>query len=57
MIWYIWWVGLIVLLISLALPNAIQTTAAQGMRDKLIEDEEFYNFARELEPFRITEKS
>lgn len=57
MIWYIWWVGLIVLLVSLALPNAIKTTASQGIRDKLVEDEEFYNFARELELFQITEKS
>ena len=56
-IWYIWWVGLIVLLVSLALPNAIKSTASQGIRDKIVEDEEFYIFARKLELFRITEKS
>ncbi len=56
MIWYIWWVGLIVFLVSLALPDAIKTTASQGVRDKLIEDEAFYNFAKEHGLFRVTEK-
>ncbi len=56
-IWYIWWVGVVVLLVSLALPAAIKRTAAEGMRDKLIEDKAFYDFAEEHGLFRVTEKS
>ena len=57
MIWYIWWVGLIVLLISLALPGALKATAAQGVRDQLIENKQFYKFAQENNLFRITERT
>lgn len=33
MIWYIWWVGIIVLVTAVMLPAAIKRTASEGIRD------------------------
>jgi hypothetical protein len=50
---YKWWVGLLVVIISLALPGSLKDTAAQGIRDKLIEDSEFFDFAQRNNLFKI----
>jgi|GEM_PF-1119731 len=55
MIWYKWWVGLIALILGFALPSAIKKTATEGVRDKLLEDPEFYDFAKRMGLFRISQ--
>jgi hypothetical protein len=50
---YKWWVGLLVIVISLGLPGAIKDTAAKRIKDKLIESPEFYEFAQRHDLFVI----
>lgn len=47
LLFYKWWLALIVLFIAFKLPAAIRSTAAQGIRDKMLADEAFYNMALE----------
>ncbi len=42
---YKWWVGLIVFIVATRLPEAIRMTAAQEVRDQILENEEFYTMA------------
>ena len=55
LIFYKWWVGLLIMIISIGLPGAIRKTAAQGIRDKLLEDPEFYEIAKENSLFFIND--
>ncbi|QPJ66373.1 MAG: hypothetical protein G3M78_13600 [Candidatus Nitrohelix vancouverensis] len=50
---YKWWLGLIVIFISLGLPQGIKRSASRGVRDKLIEDPEFFEFALQYKAFEI----
>lgn len=45
MLFYTWWVGALMLFFSFKLPAAIRRTAAQGVRDRMLVDEEFYQLA------------
>lgn len=47
MIWYIWWVGLIILLISFALPRALRETEERWVLVQLRKNQRFYEFAQE----------
>lgn len=44
-IWYKAWVGMIVLFLGFGLPYAYRRTATEGVRDRLVKDEDFYYFA------------
>jgi hypothetical protein len=56
MIWYKWWVGLIVGAISMSLPEALKKTAAQGIIDKALEDEQFYKLVIQHGIVRVSKK-
>jgi hypothetical protein len=56
-IFYTWWASLISIIIGLGLPGAIKMTAMQGVRDKLLEDSEFYEYAKQNNIFIINTQS